>query len=311
MAIINPDGLFAGDRLRHCSNAAQLHWPRLFLASDGFGRLELNYHKIVARAYATFNPVPSEQEILGCIQEYLDNYLLFGYAVDGQAWGQWDTPAEFLPRYKTAGDKRSPVPPEPALSEWKRRYRSKSKTLPKCFENFPETFLHGVGVGGGVGDGDGDGEGKTICSTADAIERQAAGFSSAEIPQIADQSGNDSRVKSVRGPDGMTDQQEQWWSEWWPLYWRHVAKAPARRAFAKHVRTPDRFNAVMTATKAQTPEMLSRPADKRPHPATWLNAERWTDEVVESQPAGDGAKHSMIDGALGELYDAGAESRED
>jgi hypothetical protein len=54
MSIIDADGLFSGDRLRRCSTAAQLHWPRLFLASDGFGRLELNYHKVVARAYATF-----------------------------------------------------------------------------------------------------------------------------------------------------------------------------------------------------------------------------------------------------------------
>ena len=42
MAIINPDGLFGGDRLRRCSNIVQLHWPRLYLAGDGFGRLELS-----------------------------------------------------------------------------------------------------------------------------------------------------------------------------------------------------------------------------------------------------------------------------
>ena len=41
MAIIDREGLFGGDRLRRCSNAAQLHWPRLFLAADGFARLEI------------------------------------------------------------------------------------------------------------------------------------------------------------------------------------------------------------------------------------------------------------------------------
>ena len=56
MSIIDPSGLFGGDRLRRCSNVAQLHWPRLFLASDGFARLEMNYARIIGRAYPTFNP---------------------------------------------------------------------------------------------------------------------------------------------------------------------------------------------------------------------------------------------------------------
>src|SRR5205809_6033901 len=101
MAIIDPDGLFGGDRLRRCSNAAQLHWPRLYLASDGFARLEVNYARIIGRCYATFNPIPSETEIQAWICEYVQNYLLFLYQANGQLWGQWDTPRERLPRYKT------------------------------------------------------------------------------------------------------------------------------------------------------------------------------------------------------------------
>lgn len=46
MAIIDPEGLFSGDRLRRCSNLAQLHWPRLYLAANGFARLEINFAKI-------------------------------------------------------------------------------------------------------------------------------------------------------------------------------------------------------------------------------------------------------------------------
>src|SRR5581483_9249062 len=102
MAIINPEGLFGGDRLRRCSNDAQLHFCRLFLAANGLGRLEWNYHKIVPRAYGTFHPAPSEAELQTYLQEYVENYLLFPYRWDGQIWGQWDTPVEFLPRYKTA-----------------------------------------------------------------------------------------------------------------------------------------------------------------------------------------------------------------
>src|SRR5947207_15019864 len=118
MAIIDPEGLFGGDRLRLCSNAAQLHWPRLFLASDGFARLEINYAKIIGRAYPTFSPIPSEADLQACLQEYAKNFLIFPYQVDGQPWGQWDTRKELLPRYKTAADRRSPLPPEPAFTEW-------------------------------------------------------------------------------------------------------------------------------------------------------------------------------------------------
>jgi hypothetical protein len=77
MAIIDPDGLFGGDRLRRYSDTAQLHWTRLYLASDGFARLEINYAKIVGRCYATFSQIPSETEIQSWIGEYAQNYLLF------------------------------------------------------------------------------------------------------------------------------------------------------------------------------------------------------------------------------------------
>jgi hypothetical protein len=110
--VIDPDGLFNGDRLGRCTIAAQLHWPRLFLASDGFGRLEINYARIVGVAYPTFNPIPSETDLHSFIREYVENYLLFLYEVDGRCWGQWDTREELLPKYKTSKDRRSPNPPE-------------------------------------------------------------------------------------------------------------------------------------------------------------------------------------------------------
>ena len=35
--------------------------------------------------------------------------------------------AMFLPRYKTAADRRSPSPPEPAFTDWKKQYRRENK----------------------------------------------------------------------------------------------------------------------------------------------------------------------------------------
>ena len=278
MSIIDPEGLFGGDRLRRCSNVAQLHWPRLFLASDGFARFEINYARIIGRAYPTFNPVPIEAELQTCLQEYADNSLLFLYEVGGQVWGQWDTRKELLPRYKTAADRRSPIPPEPAFTEWKRLYRERNKAFPKCFGNLSETFQHGVGVGVGVG--------KNICASADGNARQGA-FPSIDNPPFETTEPGAlfpveaaHRTKTTRE---LTTEQEAWFGQWWAEYWLHKAKKAAREAFRKQVLTAGRFLQVMTATKAQKPEMLTRERDKRPHGATWLNGERWEDETAGTQ----------------------------
>lgn len=77
----------------------------------------------------------------------------------------------------------------------------------------------------------------------------------------------------------LSPEQEVWFAQWWPEYWRHVSKKDARAAFGRHVRTAARFEQVMAATRAQRAEMLSRPENKRPHAATWLNGERWEDET--------------------------------
>jgi hypothetical protein len=128
MAIINPDGLFHGERLARCSDEAQLHWVRLFTASNTFGRLELSYRHIVNFAYSSFHKIPTEEQLSGWIEEYFHNYLLFVYdAKDGSTWGQWLTSSEYLSRYHTASDRRSPVPNEKELESYRREYlKSKS-----------------------------------------------------------------------------------------------------------------------------------------------------------------------------------------
>ncbi|MDR3739299.1 MAG: hypothetical protein P4L40_09800 [Terracidiphilus sp.] len=90
--------------------------------------------------------------------------------------------------------------------------------------------------------------------------------------------------------DGLTPQQEQWFTSWWSEYWRRVSRKDARRAFGKHVKNAARFEQVVTATRAQRPGMLERPAEKRPHGATWLDAERWNDEPAPAQQSQSAAE---------------------
>lgn len=61
------------------------------------------------------------------------------------------------------------------------------------------------------------------------------------------------------------------------MYWRKVSRKTAEKVFYSKVKTLNRFEQVMLATKAQLPTMLAREPDHRPHGATWLNAERWND----------------------------------
>jgi hypothetical protein len=91
------------------------------------------------------------------------------------------------------------------------------------------------------------------------------------------------RAKPRAASQSLTAEQEAWFAEWWAIYWRRAAREDARKAFGKHVTTEERFRVVMAATRAQKPEMLARPMDKRPYPATWLNGERWQDEIADQQ----------------------------
>jgi hypothetical protein len=68
--------------------------------------------------------------------------------------------------------------------------------------------------------------------------------------------------------------------QFWPAYPRKVARAAAAKAALK-LRTPELRAAALAGLRAQLPALQQRMAeDPRmvPHPATWLNQERWSDE---------------------------------
>jgi hypothetical protein len=120
-------------------------------------------------------------------------------------------------------------------------------------------------------------EGKPICASDDA---RAGVLFAVEQPK---------KRKLARGE--LTPEQQQWFEEWWPLYWRHCGKKDAIVVFSKAVRTPERFRKVLEATQAQTDAMLARPEDKRPYPATWLRGERWQDEAPTAAPEPEGTRY--------------------
>ncbi len=86
----------------------------------------------------------------------------------------------------------------------------------------------------------------------------------------------------------------EWFDQWWAIYWRKVSRKPAEKAFHAHVKTEPRFHQVMEATVAQTPAMMARDPDHRPHGATWLNAERWNDQPSVPARASPGSDRGFV-----------------
>lgn len=156
MALIDPEGLFCGERLAACSDMAQLYWPRLFLASNGYARIELNYDSIVRKVFQNFQNPPKPQQIWAYFKEYEENFLAVLYKNGPTWWCQFDTQEKFLPTYKTRRDKDSPGPPEELIcsfrlgyEEWKRKRANPAES----FQKFSEDFSHrGIGEVNGVGE---------------------------------------------------------------------------------------------------------------------------------------------------------------
>ena len=170
MAIIDPEGLFSGERLAACSDLAQFCWPRFFLASNSCGRIELSYKSLVSHVFGNFHKVPESQEIWAIFREYEANYLAVLYeAESGSWWCQFITSEKYLPKYKKTRDEMSP-PPSAALMdkhrtgylEWKRSKSFKNQSFRKLPKSSGSEGV-GIGVGVGIGDeGEEEGEGEGV-----------------------------------------------------------------------------------------------------------------------------------------------------
>lgn len=292
MALIDPEGLYFGDRMARLSLMARLHWPYLFLLCDAFGRFEINYAKVLSRAYQTFTPQPNEDELRQYLREYRDAFLLFIWRVDGVWWGQWETSEKFLPKYKDARSLRSPQPPSVRIDEWRNKYLiekhksndcSLSKTFPECLETFPL----GKGVGKGLGNGNGIGKNSSSPAAPDEGKTQRSGTTSNEPRK------GESRKSPALA--SLAEQQATWFdSEFWPEYWRKVDKADALKAFKKHATCESKKNEIVQAVIAHAPNYLRRDPEHRPHAATWLNKHRYLEPPEETTPIRTG--RSVMEG---------------
>jgi hypothetical protein len=269
MPLIDPDGMFNGDRIARLTDGAKLYWPWLYLASNGYARVEINYRRLKARVFNGFAAPPSEAHLMSMVKEYHEAYLLFLYSVRGQRWGQWDTSEKFLPKYKTASDQQSPEPPAAELRAWREAYASSkveevsdlstiSEKLSNISEKFPQVIVDVVGVVDGVvGD-------KHTCASGDALL-------CAPEPRFE---------LSPKSPS--KGERERWFDEeFWPVVWAKIGRGAAKKQWLAKITTPELKIRAINSAKAQTPAILQRAAlceGRVLHPATWLHQERWADE---------------------------------
>lgn len=72
----------------------------------------------------------------------------------------------------------------------------------------------------------------------------------------------------------------------WTAYPRKVAKPVAKKAFVKKVKDAVTFAKVINALELhkKTPQWIKDGGQYIPHPATWLNQERYNDEIAFIKP---------------------------
>lgn len=84
------------------------------------------------------------------------------------------------------------------------------------------------------------------------------------------------------------DNTDAWFREFWKLYPKHKAKTAAEKSFKRKCRTAEDFDTIMTGLRTVIEnEWKNRDPQYIPYPTTWLNQERWNDEITPRQKSLD------------------------
>ena len=127
--------------------------------------------------------------------------------------------------------------------------------------------------------------------------RIEASHSDSDVTTSDTEKRREDKEKSREDKTILVDDKELWFKEFWSLYPRKVAKANAEKAFKKKCVNEKAYTDIMrglknyiTACKGKDPQYIA-------HPATWLNGERWNDEVTSGKSG-----NAFLD-MLGEMED--------
>ena len=93
----------------------------------------------------------------------------------------------------------------------------------------------------------------------------------------------------------IVDREDAWFREFWKEYPKKVAKKDAHKAFLKACKSEQIYREIMEGLERSKEISWSRRDMKYiPNAATWLNGERWTDDL-EDQRIRDPYMKSLMD----------------
>lgn len=102
-------------------------------------------------------------------------------------------------------------------------------------------------------------------------------------PESAPDDTNAAAQNHVTEPGKRTDvvlRAGEPFDQWWAAYPRKIAKVAARKAW-KAVPAKIGLADLMELTQRFSDHVVGKDPEHVPHPATWLNGERWTDELPD------------------------------
>ncbi|MBF1085727.1 DNA replication protein [Solobacterium sp.] len=75
------------------------------------------------------------------------------------------------------------------------------------------------------------------------------------------------------------DQKEMWFESFWKIYPKHQDKKKAKQKFLKLCKDEKKYQEIMQGLRNVLPVWAKKDTKYIPMPTTWLNGERWNDEV--------------------------------
>ena len=75
------------------------------------------------------------------------------------------------------------------------------------------------------------------------------------------------------------DQKEMWFESFWKIYPKHQDKKKAKQKFLKLCTDEKKYQEIMDGLRNVLPVWAKKDTKYIPMPTTWLNGERWNDEV--------------------------------
>lgn len=106
---------------------------------------------------------------------------------------------------------------------------------------------------------------------------------------------NSKSKRNGSSEDKLTPQQHQWFDEFWENVWAKTAVGAAKKAYGNKVRDEQTAANVLAAVKKHA-DFLRANKERQywPHPSTWLNGERWLDELPPADTPTPAAPQSYL-----------------